>query len=149
MSPILRDFMDRAAALPPLTAERLLAAWLRRDQLRSQMMEQMESVQVFLCPVCSIPAFRHGERSWEIGSKNVEYFDAMSYTQWFNVLGNPCVVVPAALSNGGLPIGVQIVARPWEEHIAIGVASYVEKFSGWKQPPLSAVRELSISQSHN
>jgi len=149
MSPILRDFMDRATALPPLTAERLLAAWLRRDQLRSQMMEQMESVQVFLCPVCSIPAFRHGERSWEIGSKNVEYFDAMSYTQWFNVLGNPCVVVPAALSNDGLPIGVQIVARPWEEHIAIGVASYVEKFSGWKQPPPSAARELSISQSQN
>ena len=149
MSPILRDFMDRAAALPPLTAERLLAAWLRRDQLRSQMMEQMESVRVFLCPVCSIPAFRHGERSWEIGSKNVEYFDAMSYTQWFNVLGNPCVVVPAALSNDGLPIGVQIVARPWEEHIAIGVASCVEKSFGWKQPPLSAVGELSISQSHN
>jgi len=64
-------------------------------------------------------------------------------------LGNPCVVVPAALSNDGLPIGVQIVAGPWEEHIAIGVASCVEKSFGWKQPPLSAVGELSISQSHN
>jgi Asp-tRNA(Asn)/Glu-tRNA(Gln) amidotransferase A subunit family amidase len=150
MSPILREFMERAAALPSLTGERLLAAWLRRDQLRSQMMEQMQSVPVFLCPVCSIPAFRHGEREWNIDGNAVEYFQAMSYTQWFNVLGNPCVVVPAAQSKEGLPIGIQIVARPWEEHVAIGVAKYVERLLGWKQPPLTASpRALSLSgQSH-
>ena len=144
MSPTLREFMDRAAAASPLTGERLLSAWLRRDQLRSQMMEQMQTVPVFLCPVCSVPAFRHGEREWNLDGKTVEYFQAMSYTQWFNVLGNPCVVVPAAQSKEGLPIGVQIVARPWEEHVAIGVAKYVERFFGWKQPPLTSARALSI-----
>src|SRR5438067_3303409 len=61
MSPILCEFMERAAVLSPLTGDWLLSAWLRRDQMRSQMMEQMQNVPVFLCPVCSIPAFRHGE----------------------------------------------------------------------------------------
>jgi Asp-tRNA(Asn)/Glu-tRNA(Gln) amidotransferase A subunit family amidase len=100
------------------------------------MMVQMQEVPVFISPVCSIPAFRHGERSWVINGKTVEYFDVMSYTQWFNVLGNPCVVVPVGQSNEGHPIGVQIVARPWQEHIALGVARHIEQHFGWKQPPL-------------
>jgi Asp-tRNA(Asn)/Glu-tRNA(Gln) amidotransferase A subunit family amidase len=138
MGPILREFMEIAAPELPLTGDRLLHAWLERDQLRSQMMAQMQEVPVFITPVCSVPAFRHRERSWNVEGKAVEYFDAMSYTQWFNVLGNPCVVVPVSQSCEGLPIGVQIVARPWQEHIALGVAKHVERNFGWKQPPLLA-----------
>lgn len=137
MGTLLTEFMQIAAAGPQLTCEKLMEAWLRRDQLRTQMMAQMEDVPVFISPVCSIPAFRHGERSWMINGRPVEYFDVMSYTQWFNVLGNPCVVVPAGKSSDGLPIGVQVVARPWQEHIAIGVARHIERSFGWKQPPLA------------
>jgi Asp-tRNA(Asn)/Glu-tRNA(Gln) amidotransferase A subunit family amidase len=136
MGSLLAEFMQTASSEPPLTGERLMEAWLRRDQLRTQMMMQMQEVPVFISPVCSIPAFRHGERSWVINGKAVEYFDVMSYTQWFNVLGNPCVVVPVGQSSEGLPVGVQVVARPWQEHIALGVARHIEQHFGWKQPPL-------------
>ena len=136
MGPILREFMEIAAPELPLTGDRLLHAWLERDQLRSQMMVHMQEVPVFITPVCSVPAFRHRERSWNVEGKAVDYFDAMSYTQWFNVLGNPCVVVPVSQSREGLPIGVQIVALPWQEHVALGVAKHIERNFGWKQPPL-------------
>jgi Asp-tRNA(Asn)/Glu-tRNA(Gln) amidotransferase A subunit family amidase len=136
MGSILREFMEIAAPELPLASDHLLHAWLERDQLRAQMMAQMQEVAAFITPVCSVPAFRHRERSWNIGGKTVEYLDAMSYTQWFNVLGNPCVVQPVGHSNEGLPIGVQVVARPWEEHVALGIARHIELKFGWKQPPL-------------
>ena len=134
---LLREFMQMASAAAPPTAEALLETWFLRDQLYLQMMAEMADVPAFICPVASIPAFRHAERKWTIDGKAVEYFDAMRYTQWFNLLGNPGVVVPVGESGEGLPIGVQVVARPWQEHVALGIAKQIEQRFGWKQPPLA------------
>jgi Asp-tRNA(Asn)/Glu-tRNA(Gln) amidotransferase A subunit family amidase len=93
---------------------------------------------VLICPVAAIPAFRHGERTWEIDGTNVDYLDAMSYTHWFNILGNPAVVVPVGTSAGGLPIGVQIVGRPFEEEVVLAVAAQIEReVGGYVRPPIS------------
>ena len=84
-----------------------------------------------------IPAFRHGERSWTIDGKTVQYLDAWSYTEWFNLLGNPAAVVPIGQSPEGLPIGVQIVGRPWEEERVLAVAELLENECGaWRKPPI-------------
>jgi amidase len=66
----------------------------------------------------------------------VEYPDCFSYSQYFNLLGNPAAVVPMGRSPEGLPIGVQIVGRPWEEERVLAVAAHVERAGGWKQPPI-------------
>jgi Asp-tRNA(Asn)/Glu-tRNA(Gln) amidotransferase A subunit family amidase len=66
----------------------------------------------------------------------VKYLDAWSYCEWFNLLGTPCAVVPFSNSPEGLPIGVQIVARPWEEELVLSVAAELETQRGdWKAPP--------------
>lgn len=109
------------------TKEEILSAWFRRDQLRMRLAEQMAKVQVLLCPVCSVPAFRHGEREWSIADKRVTYMDAMSYTQWFNFLGNPAVVVPGGVSSEGLPIGVQIVGKPNAEELILKIAGILQQ----------------------
>jgi Asp-tRNA(Asn)/Glu-tRNA(Gln) amidotransferase A subunit family amidase len=80
--------------------------------------------------VASIPAFRHGERGWQVEGKTVKYLDAWSYTEWFNLLGTPAVTVPVGKSPEGLPIGVQIVARPWQEELVIKVAAALEAQHG-------------------
>ncbi|GAC1649442.1 MAG: amidase [Acidobacteriaceae bacterium] len=130
MAPILRDFMLIAESdHKALTGDRLLLDWVRRDQLRAEMMRAMEEIPILITPVCSVPAFRHGEREWLVEGKRVKYLDAMSYTQWFNVLGNPCVVVPAGTSPEGLPIGIQIVAKPWCESLALDIAQQIESTS--------------------
>jgi Asp-tRNA(Asn)/Glu-tRNA(Gln) amidotransferase A subunit family amidase len=98
----------------------------------------MREYPILLCPVAAIPAFRHGERRWNIESKTVEYLDAWSYTEWFNLLGNPAAVVPVSHSTEGLPIGVQIVGRPWEEEQVLAVAAALEReCNAWKIPPIS------------
>jgi Asp-tRNA(Asn)/Glu-tRNA(Gln) amidotransferase A subunit family amidase len=138
LSPVLKQFLAWSAAESPLTAETLLEAWIGRDILRAKFLAQMRKYPILLCPAAAIPAFRHGERSWKIDGKTVGYLDAWSYTEWFNLLGNPGAVVPVSHSAEGLPIGVQIVGRPWEEEQVLAVAAALEKeCSAWRIPPIS------------
>jgi Asp-tRNA(Asn)/Glu-tRNA(Gln) amidotransferase A subunit family amidase len=138
LSPILKQFLDCSAALPAHNGRTLLDAWIRRDAARAKFFGQMQEYPILLCPVAAIPAFKHGERSWQIEGRTVEYLDAWSYTEFFNLLGNPAAVVPVSHSPEGLPIGVQIVGRPWEEEQVLTVAGALEKECGaWEIPPLA------------
>jgi len=137
LSPILKQFSSWVAAESSHTGQTLLDAWIMRDVLRMQVFSQMREYPILLCPVASIPAFRHGERSWSIDGQTVQYLDAWSYSEWFNLLGTPAAVVPFGQSKEGLPIGVQIVARPWEEELVLAVAAEVEaQRGGWQAPDI-------------
>jgi len=137
LSPLLKQFSSWVADGSPHTAQTLLDNWILRDVLRTQIFEQMRDYPILLCPVAAVPAFRHGERSWEIAGKIVKYLDAWSYCEWFNLLGTPAAVVPVGRSREGLPIGVQISARPWQEELVLAVAGALEnELGGWKAPPL-------------
>jgi amidase len=137
LSPIFKEFLGIAASVPPLTATELLAAWAELDLIRSKMLEEMSRYPVLLCPVASIPTFRHDERSWTIEGKEVAYLDAVRHTQWFNALAAPAAVVPVGRSPEGLPIGVQIAARPFHDEIALGIAEVVDAAFGYRPPPLA------------
>jgi Asp-tRNA(Asn)/Glu-tRNA(Gln) amidotransferase A subunit family amidase len=138
LSPILRQFLDWSAEQPAHTGRSLLEAWIQRDLLRGRFLAQMQRHPILLCPAAAIPAFRHGERSWQVEGRTVHYLDAWSYAEFFNLLGNPATVVPIGHSPEGLPIGVQIVGRPWEEEQVLFVAAMVEKECGaWKIPPIA------------
>jgi Asp-tRNA(Asn)/Glu-tRNA(Gln) amidotransferase A subunit family amidase len=141
LSPILRQFSSWAAADPPHSGESLLAAWLGRDEVREKILLQMRQYPVLICPTAAIPAFRHGEREWLVDGKTVKYLDAWSYCEWFNLLGFPAVVVPLGFSGEGLPIGVQVVGRPWEEELVLAVAAQLENAAGRlaAPPPLQGV----------
>ena len=133
---MLREFQSWTNASPAHTGESLLWAWLGRDEIREKVLFQMRKFPVLLCPTAAIPAFCHGEREWQVEGKTVKYLDAWSYCAWFNLLGFPAVVVPMGFSEQGLPIGVQIVGRPWEEEMMLAVAAKLEEARGpWQGPP--------------
>jgi Asp-tRNA(Asn)/Glu-tRNA(Gln) amidotransferase A subunit family amidase len=137
LSPVLREFYSWTAAEPLHSGQSLLASWLGRDEVREKILRQMQKYPVLVCPTAAIPAFRHGEREWKVEGKTVKYLDAWSYCEWFNLLGFPAVVVPMALSEEGLPIGVQIVGRPWEEELILAIAVALEQARGpWAGPPI-------------
>ncbi len=137
LSPMLKEFSAGVAASPALTGQSLLDTWIQRDVVRMQVFAQMREYPVLLCPVASIPAFRHGERSWQVEGKTVNYLDAWSYTEWFNLLGTPALSVPVGKSAEGLPIGVQIVARPWQEELVISAAAALEEQVGRYGHPIA------------
>ncbi len=135
LSPMLRGFLAAVPARSPLTAEVLLQTLLDRDLVRARFLAAMEKYPILLAPVSTGPAFRHGEGGWT-KEDPANYLRTMRYSQWFNLLGNPAAVVPAGCSPEGVPIGVQIIGRPYEESLVLRVAELIEQRAGWKQPPL-------------
>jgi len=137
LSPTLEDFLRIAHVEAPLSGEELLTAWEDCDRVRGRLLTEMRQYPVLLTPVCSVPAFRHGERKWNIGGQSVAYLDAMRYTQWFNLLGGPAAVVPVGRSPQDLPIGIQIAGRPYEDEIVLGIAAVLQRDFGYLPPPLA------------
>jgi amidase len=137
LSPIFKEFLSFSEAVSPLTATELLDAWAGLELLRAKVLEEMSAFPVLLCPVASTPAFRHDERAWTMEGQTVSYLDSVRYTQWFNALAAPAAVAPVGSSPEGLPIGVQIVARPFEDETALAVAALVDAAFGYRPPPMA------------
>jgi Asp-tRNA(Asn)/Glu-tRNA(Gln) amidotransferase A subunit family amidase len=134
MSPMLREFVALATAEIPMEFESLLTACGDRDRLRGEILRQMEEVTILLSPVSTGPAFRHGEGNWRSGARE-NYRDTMRYSQWLNLTGFPGVAVPLGMSGDGLPIGVQVIGRPYEEQVVLAVAEAIERGRGpWQAP---------------
>ena len=137
LSPIFSEFLSIAAVDGPLGGTELLDAWAELDLLRSRTLAEMQSHPILLCPVASIPAFKHRERNWTVEGREVAYLDAVRHTQWFNVLAGPAAVVPVGRSPEGLPIGVQIAARPYRDESALAVAAILDEAFGYRHPPMT------------
>lgn len=99
------------------------------DAYRSEMLAFLQAYDVMLCPVCAFPAPPHGS------TMAPEMRTGFSYTSAYNLTGWPAAVVRGGTSPEGLPIGVQVVARPWREDVALAVAQQLETALGGWQPP--------------
>jgi amidase len=112
----------------PMAGDDLTDLIERVDAIRSRMLRWMGDVDLIVCPATPQPAVRHGESvaSW--------YGD--TYSDVHNLTGWPAVVVRGGTSPEGLPIGVQLVAAPWREDVAIAAAGVVEAASGGWQAPV-------------
>jgi amidase len=103
--------------------------------LRAALVEWMRTTPLIVAPVGSSHAFEHGARRIDVGGRSLSVFRAFSYSQTFNVYGLPVVCVPAGRSPEGLPIGVQIIGRPFEEETVLRAALLVEEaLGGWQSP---------------
>lgn len=138
LSPIFREFLQEEAGETPLTASSLLAAWAEMDLLRARFWAQLQDCSLLLTPVCAVPAFLHGERSFSIEGRTVGYWDAMRFTQWFNLLASPAAVVPVGASPEGLPIGVQIAGAPFQDELVLTVAGALDRAFGYRVPVLAS-----------
>jgi Asp-tRNA(Asn)/Glu-tRNA(Gln) amidotransferase A subunit family amidase len=107
-----------------------LDAWVQRDLFSTQLAKRMEDFPVLLCPVASVPAYRHGQREWTMEGRTATYPQIFSYSQVFNMTGNPAAVVPVGRSAEGMPIGVQVVARKFADATAVAVARKLEVLLG-------------------
>jgi len=136
LSPMLREYIELATAGTTLTYDGFLSACGERDRLRWDIVQQMEDVRILLSPVSAGPAFRHGEGNWRAGEKE-NYRETMRYSQWLNLAGFPGVAVPVGKSREGLPIGVQVIGRPYEEELILAVAEAIERGRGaWVAPSI-------------
>jgi Asp-tRNA(Asn)/Glu-tRNA(Gln) amidotransferase A subunit family amidase len=112
---------------PPPTLDQYIADWMDRDRLREELLHWMETTPLIVAPVGATPAFEHDTLKVTVQGSTFGTFRAFSYAQAFNVFDLPVVTVPAGRSNEGLPIGVQIVGRPFAEEMVLAAAEIVEQ----------------------
>jgi amidase len=113
----------------PLPGDRLTDLIERADAIRARLLRWVQDVDLIVCPVAPQPAVRHGE------SSDPRFGD--TYSDVHNLTGWPAAVVRGGTSAEGLPIGVQLVAQPWREDVALAGARVVEAASGgWQAPSL-------------
>ncbi|MCA1603874.1 MAG: amidase [Acidobacteria bacterium] len=117
--------------------------WMERDRLGIALNQWMDGVPLIVAPVGATPALKHGTHKVAVGGQTLSVFRAFSYSQAFNVFDLPSVAVPAAHSGEGLPVGVQIVGRPFEEEVVLVAAAIVEEaLGGWRSPKLTCRRDV-------
>jgi amidase len=136
LSRIFKEYYSVALPREPLSGEAILTARTDRDNFRAEILRQMRDVPILLSPVSTEPAFRHGEGNYQLGALHC-YRDTMRFSQWTNLTGFPGATVPLGISAEGLPIGVQVIGRPYEEELVLAVAEKIESARGaWVAPPI-------------
>lgn len=134
LRPSIRAFMDSSREL---SASEFFLAGMERDAIRIATAEMLERFPVILGPVLPIPAFRHDHDGHDIEGVHVQHLDPLWGTDWVNLTGLPAVAVPAGATQEGLPIGVQIVGKPFAEGQVLAVAAVIERaLGGYRRPPL-------------
>ena len=122
-----------AAAPAPPTSEQLLTTLAARDRMRAALVRQMQPFDAILMPVAAIPAFRHGERKWTVAGQEIGLFQAMMPSVIANVFGLPAVTIPMSLPASGLPVGIQLMGRPFEDEQLLDAAVRLEEARGpWR-----------------
>lgn len=107
-----------------LSSEEVARNLFMWDRFRRALIAFMADYDAILTPVAELPSMPHGENAGGI-----------PYTLPYSLTGYPCAVVRGGTSPEGLPIGVQVVARPWRDDVALAAAQELEKALGGWQPP--------------
>jgi len=115
------DLMYEALAEPEPTARDIVLNLMERDRMRTAMLKEMERYPVLITPVCGVTAPLHHTL------RGRERLEAMAPATFCNVLGLPALAVPFGHAANGMPIGVQLVGRPWEEERLLAVGRLLEE----------------------
>jgi amidase len=129
ISPLFEQALTHSVAPAMANTTEALAAFVRWDQFRNSMLRFLENYDAILSAVAPYPAMLHGTSFEE------EYRRGFGYFQMYNLTGWPTATVRVGTSPEGLPLGVQVAARPWREDVALALVAHLEKtFGGWKMP---------------
>jgi len=106
------------------------------ELLRRDFAILFQKVGLFATPMCGIPAPRLGQQEVAIDGEVVSVMAPLTrYTRVFNLSGLPAISVPCGFSSGGLPIGLQLVGRAWDEATVLRAACAYEMATEWTERP--------------
>ena len=116
-----------------------MVALTRRDRLITALEAFFRDCDAWLCPVAYGPAIGHIPFGTpvDVDGRKVPYFLATTaFTSPFNLTGHPAVVLPLAITEEGLPIGVQVLGARWSEPALLALAKQLAPVTGpFRAPP--------------
>jgi aspartyl-tRNA(Asn)/glutamyl-tRNA(Gln) amidotransferase subunit A len=125
---------------PTPDARSLMIALRTRDALSASMRGALESVDLLVTPTTPIVAARIGEETVRYGGVEESIMMAMiRCTAPFNATGLPALSVPCGFTRAGLPVGLQLVGRPFDESTVLRAGHAYEQATEWhaRKAPLS------------
>jgi aspartyl-tRNA(Asn)/glutamyl-tRNA(Gln) amidotransferase subunit A len=99
-----------------------------RTLIRQDFEAAFREVDLIVTPVTPTPAFKLGEKSED----PLQMYLSDIYTISVNLAGNPAISVPCGFSKDGLPIGLQLIGRPFEEETLLRGAHAYEQATNWR-----------------
>jgi Asp-tRNA(Asn)/Glu-tRNA(Gln) amidotransferase A subunit family amidase len=127
---------EQALTEPEPTIPQLLENFAVRDKMRTSLLEQMKTHRVLLLPAAGVTAFPHRSREWPAGGRGIVLREAMSPLTPFNLFGMPGLVIPFGMDEAGLPCGIQLVGKPYDEELLLEVGIALESARGpFPAPP--------------
>ncbi len=122
----------------PTTLSHYLEALHRRDQSILVWEQFFDEWDVLLCPPSMVTAFPHCEPGTplQVDDQKVTYWMVSAHGTLFNYTGHPAVVLPYQLDRDGLPIGIQMVGKRWDESHLLAMAKALSEVTGaFQRPP--------------
>jgi amidase len=121
----------------PTTLAQYLQGLDRRDQSIFAWEQFFEKWDVLLCPPSMVTAFPHCEPGspLRVDDQEVIYWAVSGHGTLFNYTGHPAVVLPYKLDLDGLPLGIQLVGKRWDEARLLAIAQALSEVTGTFQRP--------------
>jgi amidase len=122
----------------PATLAQYLEALDRRDQSILAWEQFFEKWDVLLCPPSMVTAFPHCAPGspLHVDGQEVIYWMISAHGTVFNYTGHPAVALPYKLDRDGLPIGIQVVGKRWDESRLLAMAKALSEVTGaFQRPP--------------
>jgi len=138
IEPGLYQIIETALKNPPT---KYVQAWFDRLAWWQHPRALFETYDLLLTPTIACPPFRVGlDNPTEIAGKQVEAYAWIPFTYPFNMTGQPASSVPCGFTKDGLPIGLQIVGRRFDDVTVLRASAAFERARPWAQhrPPLDA-----------
>jgi aspartyl-tRNA(Asn)/glutamyl-tRNA(Gln) amidotransferase subunit A len=128
--------LELAEILQVPTARELEEAFQIRDDLRARMMACFARHDVLICPQLTVPAFPIGTSGViDVDGQPTPLVEVTIYSILLNATGNPSLIIPTGLADG-LPVGVQLVGRMWDEPTLLALGRpLVDALGGVPRPP--------------
>jgi aspartyl-tRNA(Asn)/glutamyl-tRNA(Gln) amidotransferase subunit A len=119
---------------PAPSAQALMTALRARDALTVSARRVLETVDVLATPATPIVAARIGDDTIRVGGANENVLAAMiRCTAPFNATRLPALALPCGFTRAGLPIGLQLAGRPFDEATVLRVGHAYERATPWHQ----------------
>lgn len=122
-----------------LNLKQYSAALARRVRFMQQMDSFLSQWDAWICPVVSFPAFKHHTpgKPINVDGQRVPYvLGGAAYTSIFTLTGHPVVVIPIGQTQNGLPIGIHLVGKRWQDYQLFNLAEKIVEVTGTiAQPP--------------
>ena len=123
-----------------ISAVQYLRTIERCREITAEIEEVMQEVEIIVGPATPIPAPRIDEDSVQVGDSEERFQRLGGFTQAYNVTGQPAISVPCGFTSHGLPIGLQVAGRWWDEQTVLNVAYAFQLETEWhKQHPDSGL----------